>query len=129
MSATLILIGDTQRAFAKQQIDRAPPGYVVTIREPRRSTEQSDKMWAMLTDVSRSRPQGREHTPDVWKLLFMSACGHESQFEMGLDNRPFPVGFRSSRLSVRQMSDLIAFIDAWGSEHGVRWADAMKEAA
>ena len=34
---------------------------------------------------------------------------------------PFPSGFRSSRLSVSQMRELIDFIDAWGSQNGVKW--------
>ena len=130
MTATFILTHDTARTSAKRAIDRAPAGFVVTIAERTRTSDQNDKMWAMLTDVARARPLGREHTADVWKMLFMQACGHESQFEMGLDNRPFPVGFRSSKLNKRQMADLITFIDAWGSTNGVRWSEsAQLEAA
>ena len=85
------------------------------------------KMWAMLSDVSRAKPEGRTHTPEVWKALFMSACGHAVQFEQGLDGTPFPVGFRSSRLSKAQMIDLIEFIYAYGSQHGVVWTEPMEE--
>lgn len=81
-------------------------------------------MWAMLTDISKSKPDGRRHTPEDWKCLMMSACGWECQFLEGLDGRPFPVGFRSSKMSKAQMSSLIEFMQAWGDQNNVRWSDS-----
>jgi hypothetical protein len=52
----------------------------------------------------------------------MNACGWEVQFIEGLDGRPFPQGFRSSRMTVKQMADLITYIMAFGAENGVRWS-------
>lgn len=129
MAQTVILHSGSQRSFAKGLIDRAPVDAVLTIREAKRSTEQNDKMWSMLSDISRAMPQGRRHTPEVWKALFMHACGHAVQFEMGLNGQPFPTGFRSSRLTKAQMSDLIEFLYAYGAEQGVRWTEPEKEAA
>ena len=129
MTQTIILCGPSQRQIAKQLIDRAPPGAVVKISAAGRTLSQNDKLWAMISDISRAKPQGRAHTPEVWKALFMSACGHAVQFETGLDGQPFPVGFRSSRLTKQQMSDLIEFIYAYGSEHGVVWTEPMEEVA
>jgi hypothetical protein len=123
VTQTIILASQKQRDLAKQIIDAAGVGFVVRISEPKRSLEANALMWALLSDISRAKPDGRRHTPEVWKALFMSACGHEVQFAAGLDGNPFPVGFRSSRLSVRQMADLITFIIAWGDERGVAWSD------
>lgn len=123
MTQTIRLIGPPQRALARQLIDKAPDGYVVKISEPKRTLEQNDKLWAMLSDVARAKPQGRRHTPETWKALFMSALGHETRFEMGLDDRPFPVGFSTSRLTKQQMSDLIESIYAFGALHGVKWSE------
>lgn len=120
---TVILRGHSQRSLAKAMIDRAPADAVVTIKEATRTLDQNAKMWAMLSDISRAKPDGRMHTTEVWKCLFMQACGHEVQFELGLDGRPFPVGHSSSRLTKRQMIDLIEFIYAWGSERGVVWSE------
>lgn len=120
---TLILSNPVVRQRAHRLIDEAPDGYVVRIGEATRSGIQNAKMWAMLADVSRAQPMGRKHTPDDWKAIFMNACGWECQFIEGLDGRPFPQGFRSSNLTVRQMSDLIEFIGAFGAEHGVRWSE------
>lgn len=123
MTQTAILRGPSQRALAKQLIDRAPPNAVVRISEATRSTEQNAKMHAMLSDISRAKPDGRRHTPEVWKALMMHACGHAVQFEHGLDGQPFPVGFRSSRLTVSQMRDLIEFIYEYGARHDVQWSE------
>lgn len=125
---TVILHGPSQRAFAKQLIDRAPVDAILSVREAKRTTDQNSKLWAMLSDISRAKPDGRCHTPEVWKTLFMHACGHAVQFEMGLNGQPFPVGFSSSKLSKSQMADLITFVIQWGDEHGVVWTEPEAQA-
>ncbi len=124
---TVILSSDHQRFLAKRLVDGAPDGAVVNIRAATRTLDQNAKLWAMLSDVSRSKPEARTHTPEVWKCLFMSACGHAVQFEMGLDNTPFPVGFRSSRMNKAEMADLITFVSAYGDEQGVVWSEPEPE--
>ena len=119
MTRKVILIDRARREQAKRYIDAAPDGYVVTVKEQRRSTEQSDRMWAMLGDIADAKPGGREHTPEVYKALFMHAMGFEQRFLHGLNGEPFPAGFRSSRLTVRQMRDLMDFMEAWCAENGV----------
>jgi len=123
MSQTVILHGPSQKVFAHSLIEKAPVDAILTIREAKRTIDQNDKMWAMLSDVSRSMPDGRRHTPEVWKTLFMHACGHAVQFETGLNGQPFPTGFRSSNLTKSQMRDLIEFIYAYGAEKGVVWTE------
>lgn len=126
---TIILAGPYQRSLAQTLISKAPDGAVVNIRAAKRSLAQNSKLWAILSDISRAKPEGRTHTPEVWKALFMQACGHAVQFEVGLDGAPFPVGFRSSALTKAQMADLITFIQQWGDEKGVRWSDESRFAA
>ncbi len=133
MSHRTILRGAASRERAKFLIDKAPEGFVASVGEPKRTLEQNDRMWALLTDVSVSMPGGRRHTPDDWKAVFMNACGWECQFLEGLDGRPFPQGFRSSSLTKSQMTTLMDFIEAWGTENGVVWTapsdEERKEAA
>ena len=125
----VILRDDYSRKRAAALCLKAPAGFVATIAEPARTLEQNDKLWAMLTDISVAMPMGRRHTPDDWKAIFMNACGWECQFLEGLDGRPFPQGFRSSKLTKAQMSSLIDFIQAFGDEHGVRWSEPQEIAA
>lgn len=123
MSQTVILRGDSQRMLAKALIDKAPVDAVVTVKEATRNLDQNARLWAMLSDISRAKPEGRTMTAELWKCVFMAACGHEVQFLNGLDGLPFPAGFRSSRLTVRQMADLITFVAAYGDQHGVKWSE------
>ena len=121
---TIRLVSDINRARAARWCQTAPHGAVVNIREATRSGEQNAKMWACLSDISRAKPEGRELGPEVWKALFMSALGHAVRFEPGLDgNGVVPVGFRSSRLTKAQMSDLIEIIHEYGARHGVTWSE------
>ena len=123
MTQTVWLRGEHQRRLAHQLIDHAPVDAVVKVSAAKRSDDQNAKMWAMLSDISRAKPEGRMHIPEVWKCIFMAALGHEIKFEMGLDNQPFPIGFRTSRLTKPEMSDLIEFIYAYASKHGVKWSE------
>jgi hypothetical protein len=127
MTQTIILRGQAQRDLAKRIIDAAGPDFVVTVSAPKRTDDQNAKMWAMLSDVSRAKPDGKRHTPDMWKALFMKACGHEVQFVEGIDGEPFPVGFRSSKMTKAQMSEMIEFIYAYGSQRGVIWSEPMPD--
>lgn len=124
----IVLGSEFTRQRACALVRKAPDGYIASIAEPKRTIAQSDKMWAMLTDVSVAMPLGRRHTPDDWKAIFMNACGWECQFVEGLDGRPFPKGFRSSHLTKSQMGDLINYIQAFGDENGVRWSDEARAA-
>jgi hypothetical protein len=109
------------RTRACQLIAQAPDGYICKVEQPTRTLSQNAKMHAMLSDVAMSTPNGRRMTPDEWKAAFMAACGWECQFIEGLNGRPLPIGYRSSKMSKTQMSDLIDFMQAWGDENGVRW--------
>lgn len=124
MRRPVILLGDTQREYASKLINEAEAGSIVTISKPSRSTAQNKKLWAMLGDVSKSEPEQLKWTTDTWKAAFMSLCGHEVQFCAGIDGgQPFPIGFRSSHLSVKQCADLITCIQEYGDRHGVEWHD------
>jgi hypothetical protein len=112
---------------AIEAVRRAGFNFRVVISLPKRSDEQNDKMWAMLTDVARARPEGRNWVPETWKCAFMHHLGHQVMFAEGLDGSgPFPIGFRSSKLSVGQMSDLITCIYKYGDEHCVHWTETTK---
>jgi hypothetical protein len=119
LTHTVIIAGERQREFAHKLVSQAPVGYVVKVQPQKRTHEQNDLMWALLTELSKAKPNGREATPDAWKLLVMHACGHACQFEIGLNGTPFPTGFRSSQLTKSQMSDLIEWIYQYAAEAGV----------
>lgn len=126
---TVILRGPEQRSLACRLIRDAPTDAIVNVKAATRTLDQNAKLWAMISDVSRAEPQGRKHPPEVWKCLFMHACGWEVQFQMGLNGEPFPMGYRSSRLTKAQCAELIEFIYSYGAEHGVEWSEPAPEYA
>lgn len=122
----ITLRGKAQRQLAKMRVDAAPADAVVTIKAATRTLDQNAKMWAMLGDLCREKPEGRNWTQDVWKSAFMHFLGHEILWEQGLNGEPFPRGFRTSRLNKSQMADLITVIQEYGDRHGVRWTDEAR---
>ena len=127
MKGQTFILNPRNRDFVKNLIDQVRDGFVVNIREQKRSLEQNDKMWAMLSDVSRAMPEGRKLPPEMWKAVFMRGLGHEVEFLADLDGNPFPIGLRSSRLTKPQMSDLIEFIYSEVAKRGwnVKWSDEV----
>lgn len=127
---TIILSNSYARAKAHRLLDLAPLHACVNISEEKRSDQANRKMWAMLSDISRAKPEGRTLTPDVWKALFMHALDHSTRFEMAIDGKGMvPVGFRSSHLTKPQMSELIESMYEFGARHNVQWTDEAREAA
>jgi hypothetical protein len=129
--ATLIIDNPIQRQKASNWIAMAPHGTRVEFKRPKRSLPQNDRMWAMLTDVAQQKEHcGRRYAPDQWKVIFMAACGREVQFIPSLDGSTFiPWGQSSSDLSKEEMTALIDFVFAWGSENGVHFNEPQEQAA
>ena len=128
MAQVVIIRGIRQRDLAKALIERAPVDAVVSIKEGTRSLDQNAKLWAMLSDIARAKPEGRAMAPELWKAAFMSALGYEIIWQPGIENAPpFPAGFRTSRLSKAQFADLITFVHSYGDRHGVRWSDEVTQ--
>jgi len=123
----IFLVGKSQRDYASRALAAAPDNAVASITVPKRTVPRNDKMWAMLTDVMKAKPEGRMWTKETWKAAFMQSLGHQCQFAEGLDGSgPFPVGFRSSNLTVGQMRDLIEVIYEYGSRHNVEWKETKR---
>ena len=70
---TIRLASDAQRHLAKRLIDVAPQGAVVNIQEARRTSDQNAKLWAMLSDVSRSKPMASRLPPNL-RLIFQGSA-------------------------------------------------------
>lgn len=124
--AVLILGGKAQRDRATAWVANAPVNTRLEFREPKRSIPQNDRMWAMLTDIAKQRPNhnGAKMTADLWKAVFMQALGAEMTMLPTLEcDGFFPIGMRSSELSKSEMSDLMELMAAWGAAHDVTFHD------
>lgn len=119
---TIKLVGGEQRQRAQKLILRAPDGYVVTISEPTRTLDQNAMLWACLGDIARAEPDGRVMTAEQWKCAFMDAADFKPEFVPALEGNGFIcLGYKSSRLTKAQFSDLIECILEFGARKGVRW--------
>lgn len=123
-SQSIFLAGDTQRAFAKRCIDQAPRGWVVKIAAETRRDAQNRRLWPMLTDIQHQVPGMSEFSTDDIKLRFLNALGVEMRFLPALEGAGmFPVGQKSSTLTVQQFSGLIELLFEYGARHSVKWSD------
>lgn len=116
------LTGQRQRDHAKRMIDDAPDGYVMKLAEETRRDAQNRKLWPMLADIQRQVPGMETFSAEDMKLRFMDALGEELRFIPKLDNSGFfPVGHRTSTLTVKQFAGLIELLYKFGAENDVRW--------
>ncbi|WP_338882648.1 recombination protein NinB [Xenorhabdus sp. TH1] len=99
----------------------------VTLSDSSRTLPQNDKFHALCGDVSK---QGIEwagntwKTPE-WKCIFVSghakATGKEGQLITGLEGELVPLARESTaRMSVKRMSSLIEYSQAWAVYQGVK---------
>lgn len=112
---------EAQRRTVLDAIQRAPLGFVVNAKRNKRSLPQNSRMWAMLTIIAREVPwHGVRLSPEDWKLIFLSALGHEMRMVPNLDNNGFvSLGRSSSALTKQEMSDLMELMSAFAAKHEV----------
>lgn len=106
---------------------QAPEGWHVTFRPPTRSLIQNARLWAMLADVSRQVVwYGKKLSPESWKCVF-SASLKKQDVVPGLNGDFVVLGQSTSRMSIREMSDLMELIAAFGAERGVTFSEPAME--
>ena len=125
---TWVLHGRRERDAAMSAIDSAPDLWRVELREPKRSDAQNDRMWAMIGDIMKQRPDcfGPGLDADDHKQVFMAAMFKELRMARNADGDGYiPLARRSSKLSWREMGELLSLIEAWAATNGVVFADVM----
>lgn len=122
---TLRIANEAVRAKALHWVSKAPIGWLVEFSAPRRTDEQSRRMWAMLGDISKQVDHfGLRYEPEAWKLIVLAALGKEVRMAPALHgNGLVPLGISTRRLTKAEMSDLIESLFAFGADKGVVWSD------
>ena len=129
---TLILHGERERTRALGMVASAPPLARITVAEPRRSDQQSARMWAHLGDILKARPiwHGIRIDKEDLKQIFLSALIKETRLVPNLDGNGFiTLSHRSSRLGYREMGNLITLIEAWAAQEEIVLHDRERVAA
>ena len=111
------------RQNAIEAVRTAPDGYTVQVKPKTRTIEQNSKLWACLTDVSKQVVwHGRKLSPEDWKHVFTAGM-KKQDVVLGLDNQLVVLGLSTSKMTVKELSDLVEIIHAFGVEQNVKFSD------
>mgnify|MGYP000019319256 FL=1 len=119
---SFFLVHQQARRTAAEFMHEAPEGAHVVVREKKRNDAINAALHARLTEIARRREwAGRKWDLETWKRLFVAAWGRATAQQMvmlpALDGAGVDVVFRrTSEMSQREVSDLLAFIEAWDAE-------------
>lgn len=96
--------------------------------EDKRTEAQNRKMWPMLSEISKQirwpDERGVKLEPNDYKLMLLDGLGHEMRLVPNIRKTGFiNLGRSSSALKVKEFSDLIELIYAFGAEYGVKFKE------
>lgn len=125
-----VLSHELARQRAMAAVRDAPAGFTVTVGEPKRNLDQNARMWPMLADVAEQvQWYGKRLTAEDWKHIFTASL-RKLEVVPNLDGTGFvALGMSTSRMSVREMRDLIELMFAFGAERDVKWTDPTQQEA
>lgn len=121
------LVSPLVRRNAAHAIANAPEGYRCEIRPKTRTLAQNDLLWSVLTDISKQvefvvNGELVKVSPDEVKDILTAGLKRETRMAMGIDGGMVILGQRTSKMTIRQMTELIELAHAFGSERGVEWS-------
>ena len=107
-------------------VDQDKP-LVIEIKEMTRSLAQNSMFWACLTDIAEQvNWHGRKLSKEDWKHV-LSAALYQQDVVPNLNGNGFVVlGKSTSKMTVREMRDLIELAQAFGTEQGVKFGDESR---
>lgn len=126
--AYFILAHERARQGAAQACLTMPEGTVVQFSEPTRSLEQNAKMWPMLQDIAEHVDwpvDGKlQRLPkEDWKIILTAGLRKNQRVAQGIDGGFCLLGDSTSRMSIREMKELLDFIEWFGAEKGVTFSE------
>lgn len=109
------------RSNAVRAVQDAPEGFMVRIGPPTRSLEQNALLWSRLSDLAAQVEwYGRFLSAEDWKHV-MTAALSKQDVVPGIDGGFVVLGKSTSRMTKRELGELLDLIDAFGSQRGVAW--------
>ena len=97
--------------------------YAVEIKPLTRTIQQNDLMWALLTEISNQVVwHGQKLTPENWKDVLTAALKRQSVVP-GIDGGFVVLGQRTSKMSVKELNEVIELAYAFGAQHNVKFKD------
>jgi hypothetical protein len=107
---------------AAQGIVNAGKAVCLTLSDPKRSTAQNSRLWALLTDISRQVDwYGERLTKEEWKTV-MTAALRKQRAVPGIDGGFVVLSEKTSEMDKSELSELMALIEAFGAQKDVRFS-------
>lgn len=101
----------------------------LVITRQKRSSEANARMWAMLGEVAAQVEwHGMRLSKEDWKAMFTASLKKQRAVP-GIDGGFVVLGSSTSDMTREEISDLMALIEAFGAQHGVRFAAQQREMA
>lgn len=97
--------------------------------ESKRTLDQSAKLWSIATDIARSGKEwgGLKLSKQNWfRLLVAAVYGQKMVPDLNGNGFVF-VDARTSRMTKAQISEVIAFAEAWTAQQGIQLSDELQE--
>ena len=113
------------RRRAMSCVADAPEGYVVTVQEPTRSTDQNAAQWPILEAFAEQLQWPVNGamvnlTAEEWKDVLTAAFqGETVRLAMGLNGGVVMLGLRTSQMGKRRFSEWLDFLHATAALRGV----------
>ncbi len=131
------LTSATARQLAASYCLEGPAGWLVTFKEPTRSLEQNAHMHGLAKDLSEQVPWcGQTLSVDDWKR-FGTAKLKKDRIVFDCDDKGQPspnaglvvLGKSTSKMTVKELGELITWFEWMGAQHGVKWTHEAKKVA
>lgn len=125
-AVVILTTREVREAFCRW-VMKAPNRTVASLKGVKRTIPQNSRLWALLTDVARQAEwAGKKRTTEEWKDLFtgaVKAAASGLEVVPGLEGGFMILGLRTSEMSTAEMTELQDYIEAWGVQHGVTFAE------
>jgi phage-related protein len=91
-----------------------------------RTLEQNDYLWSLLRDISKQVPWPVNGTnqllePEDWKDILSAGLKQDQRIAAGINGGWVMLGVRTKKMTIKQMSELLEFIQWFGADKDVKW--------
>ena len=95
--------------------------YVIEVKAFTRTIAQNDLMWSLLGEISKQLVwHGQNLTPENWKDVLTAALKRQAVVP-GIDGGFVVLGQRTSKMTVKEMNEVIEMAYAFGAQNGVEF--------
>jgi len=122
-----------RQGAADYALNKAPDGWRVEFKEPKRTDGQNERFHAIVGDIARSGLEwaGKRRSAVAWKVLLVSAhakaTGEEFDMVPGLEGEFVNLRESTALMSVKRGSSLIEYATAFALSNGVTLHDQPTE--